>query len=79
MSESNENKQRSISDVSQEYQQLCTKAGHLQYQIDAFSKDLSLLNSTMRDLNFEAAGLNAKAKAAQNDSAPTIEGEANVA
>jgi hypothetical protein len=52
---------RSVSDIQDEYSKLCFKAGHLQYQISALSKDLELLNSTMRDLNFEAAAAQAKA------------------
>jgi hypothetical protein len=55
-----EKKDRSVAEIQQEYQQLCFKAGHLQYQIDALSKDLAVLNGTMRDLNFEAAGAQAK-------------------
>lgn len=57
---SEETKTRTVADIQQEYQQSCLRAGHLQYQIDALSKDLSLLNSTMRDLNLEAADLKAK-------------------
>ena len=39
------------------------KAGHLQYQIEVFSDDLDLVNQSLKDLNFEAAALQAKQKA----------------
>jgi hypothetical protein len=46
---------RTFETVQTEYQQLALKAGHIQYQIHALSKDLDLLNDQMRDLNFEGA------------------------
>ncbi len=53
---------RELPVIQQEYQNLCVKAGHLQYQIVTLQKDLDALNSTLRDLNFEGAGAAAKAK-----------------
>jgi hypothetical protein len=53
MSESKE--LRSVDAIQTEYTQLCTKAGHLQYQINALSKDLELVNKTLTDLNLEGA------------------------
>lgn len=53
--------QRNLQDIQQEYITLCNKAGHLQYQIFVLDKDLSILNDTLRNLNFEAAALQAKA------------------
>jgi len=58
---SEEKKSRTVAEISQEYSGACTRAGHLQYQIDALSQDLKVLNSAMRDLNFEAAAAQAKA------------------
>jgi len=70
----NKPKERGIPDIQTEYQQCCVKAGHLQYQIATMGKDLGLLNDTMRDLNFEAAGLQAKQQAAKPaESAPAPE------
>jgi len=65
-----EKKTRTVAEIQQEYQGLCFKAGHLQYQISALSKDLELLNSTMRDLNFEAASVQAKESEASKASEP---------
>lgn len=48
---------RELSAIQEDYQRLCLKAGHLQYQIDVLSRDLELVNQTLRELNFEAAAL----------------------
>lgn len=57
---------RSMPEIQQEYQSLCTKAGHTQYQIYTLQKDLDAMYSTLRDLNFEAAAAqNAAAEAAK--------------
>lgn len=57
---------RTVAEIQQEYQQLCLRSGHLQYSIDAFTRDLKILNDKMRDLNFEgAAAQEADAKAAK--------------
>lgn len=48
-------KSRSMEDIQKDYTITCNKAGHLQYQIYSHNKDLELLNSQLRDLNFEAA------------------------
>lgn len=71
MSEST--KTRTVDDIQQEYQQGCLRAGHLQYQISALSKDLDLLNESMRELNLEANAI--KSKAAEE--APAAEGATN--
>jgi len=52
--------ERTLQDIQQQYTGLCNKAGHMQYQIFTFEKDLALINQTLRDLNFEAAALQAK-------------------
>lgn len=58
---------RTISEIQTEYQNLCLKAGHLQYQVYTFSKDLEMVNKELRDLNLEAAATKAsEAKAAEN-------------
>lgn len=54
-----EAKKRSIPEIQQEYQNLCLKAGHLQYQVYTFTKDLEAVNKELRDLNLEAAAVKA--------------------
>ena len=53
MSESKET--RPVTAIQEEYSSACARAGHIQYQISALKKDLDMVNSTLRDLNFEAA------------------------
>lgn len=55
--------ERTYQDVQNEYTSLCNKAGHLNYQIDTHNRDLKLIYETLRSLNFEAASLQAKARA----------------
>lgn len=52
-------KTRSIAEIQQEYQNLCLKAGHLQYQVYTYGKDLEMVNKELRDLNLEAATVKA--------------------
>lgn len=52
-------KKRTIPEIQQEYQNACLRAGHLQYQVFTLSNDLEMLNSTLRDLNLEAAAVKA--------------------
>lgn len=59
---------REISVIQAEYQQLCTKLGHLNYQIDALKRDCDIVISGLRDLNLEAV-------ASQAASAAKSEGE----
>lgn len=49
---SNESK-RSSQDIHTEYVRLCMRAGELQYKIGELDKELSMMNSTIRDLNLE--------------------------
>ncbi len=52
--------ERTVADIQGQYTSLCNKAGHLNYQISVHSKDLEVIYATLRDLNFEAASLQAK-------------------
>lgn len=52
-----EKPKRSMEEIQRDYAILCQKAGHTQYQIDALSKELKILNEAIRDLNLEAAAL----------------------
>ena len=56
-----EKKQRTFDEIQAEYASLCTRAGHIQYQVFALNKDLELLNNTLRDLNLEGATAKQKA------------------
>lgn len=60
---SEEKKSRSLQEIQSDYQNLCVKAGHIQYQISVMSEDLALVNKTLKDLNFEGAAAQAKAAA----------------
>ena len=53
---------RTIEQIKTEYADLCARAGHLQYQVFTHTKDLELVNNALRDLNFEAAKVQADAK-----------------
>jgi DNA anti-recombination protein RmuC len=46
---------RPLDQIQQEYIQLCTKAGDLQYKISRFDNDLESINEQLQMLNFEAA------------------------
>lgn len=47
-------KERSLPEIQTQYAELCTRAGHIQYQISALSKDLDLVNEELRKINLEA-------------------------
>lgn len=55
-----EKAKRSIPEIQSEYESLCMKAGHTEYQIYTLKKELELINGTLRDLNLEAAALKAE-------------------
>lgn len=61
-------KKRTVEELQQEYANLCARAGHLQYQVYTLSKDLEIVNQTMRDLNFEAAAAKQAEEAAKKES-----------
>jgi septal ring factor EnvC (AmiA/AmiB activator) len=58
---------RTIKDIQDEFSSLCTRSGHLEYQVFTFKKDIDLLNTRMRELNFEAAALQGKQQAAPSN------------
>ena len=45
---------RPLVELQREYGSLCAKAGELQYKISVQKADLDLINSQLRDINFEA-------------------------
>jgi len=64
-----EKKPRTSDEIQKEYQHLAFKAGNLQYAIVENQKDLALINSSLRDLNFEFTA----AKASEAPPAGTAE------
>lgn len=64
-----ETKKRTIEEIQQQYQGLCLRAGHLQYQINAHELDLEQINSTLRDLNLEAAAVKEAEEKAKKEGA----------
>jgi hypothetical protein len=65
-------KKRPISDIHAEYSNLCAKAGHIQYQIYNNNKDLEIINQQLRDINLEAAKLQAEEDAAKAEAAKAV-------
>lgn len=65
-------KKRTVQEIQEQYQGLCLRAGHTQYQIHALSSDLEQINQTLRDLNLEAAAVKA-----EEDKAKSVEAKSN--
>lgn len=57
-------KDRTIPEIQADYQTLCAKAGHLQYQLFIHQADLDLVNTSLKALNLEASEVQAKAATA---------------
>lgn len=57
---------RTIPEVQKDYAVLLQRAGELQYLISVNQKDLATLNEQIRELNFEAAKINAANAKAEN-------------
>lgn len=55
---------RTMQDINREYQQCCLHAGEAQYQLGVIAEGLERTNLRLRQLNNEAAKLQAKAAAA---------------
>jgi hypothetical protein len=68
---SEEAKSRTKEDISRDYSNLCTKAGHAAYQVATIQKDIELMQSTMRDLNLEAAAAAKAEEEAKSKEAPS--------
>lgn len=56
---------RSIEEIHREYSQMCSQAGHVQYQISVLHEDLDRLNEKLKELNLEAVAANAAKSAAE--------------
>lgn len=59
--------ERTIETIHKEYSDLCARAGHTQYQIEALKIDLNALNEKLRVLNLEAAALAKASEAKSNE------------
>lgn len=62
---------RDLETIQNQYQGLCLKLGHLEYQVYVFNKDIEMIKSTLRDINLEASAAKAKA----DEAAKTKESE----
>lgn len=71
-----QNKERTVEVIQQEYQGLCLKAGHTQYQINILSKEMDILNENLRSLNFEASALQQKKAEAESKKVASIDSKA---
>lgn len=56
-------KEKTVEDLQREYTQLCSKAGHLQYQVSMLTAELSVVNESLKAINLEAAALAQQVKA----------------
>ena len=68
-----EKARRNIAEIQTDYQNMCLKAGHLQYQVYTYSKDLEMVNGQLRDLNLEAAASKAAEDKAAAEAKPALE------
>lgn len=64
-----EKSSRSVAEIQQEFTAICARAGHLEYQVFTYRKDLEILNNQMRELNFEAAAVQAQELKAKQEEA----------
>lgn len=66
---------RPLTDIQNEYSNICLKAGNLQYELICKEGDLKLLNDRLKELNAEYIG----AKNAEDAAAKAAEAAAPVA
>lgn len=69
-------KVRELPAIQAEFQQACAKAGHLQYQIEVFKRDLEGLNDRLLELNKEAHArslLDSKDSKGKSKKSPPVE------
>lgn len=60
-------KKKTVAEIQQEYSQGCARAGHAQYQIYTLTKELDLLNESLKSLNIEAAKASAEEEASKKE------------
>lgn len=58
---------RKMEEIQAEYQSVAMKLGHTLYQEWTFKKEVELLNERLRDLNLEAAAVQAETAKAKAD------------
>ncbi len=44
-------------EIEQDYGRLCSRLGHATYQVHVLTRDIELMQNTLRDLNLEAASV----------------------
>lgn len=64
---------RTLEQIQGEFNLLCAKAGHAQYQISVLEKDLEVINRQIEDLNLEASQLSKAEAEKAAASAPSAE------
>ncbi len=65
---------RSMAEIQRAYQELCVKAGQLQYQVKVYGDELSKTNTELLAINNEAAAR----KQLDDQAAPKTEETSNV-
>jgi hypothetical protein len=60
-------KERTITDVQNDYAQVCTLVGQAQYQIFALDLDIKAMNEKLKELNAEAFELKKKEDEAKKE------------
>ena len=70
---------RPFNEIQADYVNLATKAGDIGYKIASFQKDLELVHSQMRDLNFESIASNEAAQKAKAEADAKAKAEAAAA
>ena len=61
------NKERTITDVQNDYAQLCALVGQAHYQIFALELDIKAMNEKLKELNAESFKLKEKEEAAKKE------------
>ena len=72
---SEEKKPRNIPEIQNDYNNLCARAGHLQYAISATAEDLRMVNDQLKELNLEVAA--ARAAEPKQEEPPKVEEPSN--
>ena len=65
-------------DIQRAYQELCVKAGQLQYQIKVYANELETTNEELISINNEAAARKQLDDQTAANNAPAESGESNV-
>lgn len=63
---------RALTDIQKEYQELCFKAGQLQYQNNVTNDELAKINERLYEVNYEAAERNKLDAESSKQAAPEV-------